>query len=72
MRPTEELAFVFPSSTRAKEFHDWFWHHCQRPADAVSGSTVKVSVVSHDERIAAIERASGLDGQLVQEVIQPH
>ena len=72
MRPTEQLAFVFPSDRIVGTFQDWFWHQCRRPADKLTRNCVTVSVFSHGDRIAAIERAAALNGQIVHEEIQPH
>ena len=72
MGPTEELTFVFPSDQVAQAFSHWFWHHCERTADELSRNRVRVSVFSHRDRIVTIEKAAGLNGQLVDEQVQPH
>ena len=72
MRPTEQMEFVFPSRHAAQAFDDWFWHQCNRPADDLTRNRVTISIITHAERIAAIQRAKALNGLLVHEDIQPH
>ncbi len=72
MRLTEELEFVFPRDRGARRFDDRVWHRRRRPADPVARNRARLAVLSHADRIAVIERALELNGQLLRERFAPH